>query len=189
MPLSLTTRRRQQTSTAKWSSSQQHLSQHQDLLTSNTQHSLRHHNHHIQQPIRKQRSFIEPSHLNNSRLSSYTGRNYLSRGLSVGRSHDIQRSFPKQVLKKQNSNNSHTDNGKSDRNSLKSEDLIKKNISACGQSSELLRNSRRIQAWSSTSSILKSLDKELAQLNGVVGKCKDVKAGIESVDYVEATKT
>ncbi|XP_037818852.1 GATA zinc finger domain-containing protein 11 [Lucilia sericata] len=183
MPLSLTTRRRQQTSssTAKWSSSstaQQHLVAQHFSATNNSNNLLR--QHFQNQPVRKQKSFIETSHLNKSLLTSHTGRAYLSRGLSVGRSHDIQRSaYPKQVLKKHSSITAAVGNGRNDRDTLKTGDLIKRNITSCGQSvvggSDFLRNSRRVQAWSSTSSILKSLDKELAQLNGVVGKCKDVK--------------
>ncbi|KNC21842.1 hypothetical protein FF38_03201 [Lucilia cuprina] len=186
MPLSLTTRRRQQTSSsstsAKWSSSsssaQQHLVAQHFAATNNSNNLLR--QHFQNQPVRKQKSFIETSHLNKTLLTSHTGRAYLSRGLSVGRSHDIQRSaYPKQVLKKHSSITAAIGNGSNERESLKTGELIKKNISSCGRSviggSDFLRNSRRVQAWSSTSSILKSLDKELAQLNGVVGKCKDAK--------------
>lgn len=185
MPLSLTTRRRQQTSsstaavaaTVKWSSTQQHLRT-DNAATSNANNLLR--QHYLNQSVRKQKSFIEPasSHLiHKSLLTTQTERSYLSRGLSVGRSHDIQQrsALQRHLLKKHS-----TITGRNDRDSLKTGDLIKRNITNCGlttttSGTELLRSSRRLQAWSSTSSILKSLDKELAQLNGVVGKCKDVK--------------
>lgn len=173
MPLSLTTRRRQQSSNAKWFS-QQHLNQlqqhPQDISATNvtqaTNNLIRHH--FIQQPVRKQRSFID------SRFTaSHTGgrSSNLSRGLSVGRSHDIAQQ--RTLLKKQSStaNSGHH---------VRTDELIKRNITtACGVQSggggELLRNSRKVQAWSSTSSILKTLDKELTQLNGAVAKPKDIK--------------
>lgn len=204
MPLSLTTRRRQQTLSAKWST-QQHLAQHlnKDVTATSTNNLLRSHYHpnNFNPAVRKQKSFIEPSHLNRNILSAHTGRAYLSRGLSVERSNDIQRfSFSKQVLKKHSSIVAAAQNckGKNEREPLKTGEAIKRNLTACEQSHpageggggvEFLRNSRRVQAWSSTSSILKSLDKELAQLNGVVGKCKDVKSQKARGDIVDNVKT
>ncbi|KAM7343776.1 uncharacterized protein ACRADG_010703 [Cochliomyia hominivorax] len=204
MPLSLTNHRRQQTSSSsssksllnsnKWSSTQhQHLRSDSSATVStgslnpsaSSNNLLRHH--YLNQTIRKQKSFLDSSQFINKShlLSAHAERSYLSRGLSVGRSHDIQqqRSFiQRHPLKKHSSITIQQNcNVKNESESLKTGDLIKRNITNCslkessGGGGEFLRNSRRIQAWSSTSSILKSLDKELAQLNGVVGKCKDVK--------------
>lgn len=168
MSLSLTTRRRLQTSSTKWTS-QQHLAQRDPLLRQ-----------HLAQPIRKQRSFIEPT----SKLTSYTGTNgrssYLQRGLSVGRTQDNQRVYNRQILKKQSAliDQQHSNGrkiGDEGSRSIKPESLIRKNIQDCGR---VDRPSRSIQAWSSTTSILKSLDKELEQLNGVLGKTKVIKNDI-----------
>lgn len=167
MSLSLATRRRDKTSTStiktKWSS-QQHLSQQE------------YQQQRLHQPVRKQRSFIESS--TKAQFTCNTGvgssRPTLARGVSVG-SQDIQRLHSRHILRK-HSSISHSSNGTSAKNS-KSDDLIRKNITACGQ---IERPSRTIQAWSSTSSILKSLDKELAHLNGVLDKSKDIRNDIQS---------
>ena len=179
MPLSLTTRRRQQTSNAKWFS-QQHLNQlqhhQQDISATNitqaTNNLIRHH--FIQQPVRKQRSFIDSRY-----TASHTGgrSSHLSRGLSVGRSHDIVQQ--RTLLKKQSTTATQHHAFANSGNHVRNDELVKRNITTtCGVQSggaELLRNSRKVQAWSSTSSILKTLDKELAQLNGTVAKPKDIK--------------
>uniref|UniRef100_A0A1I8NX39 Uncharacterized protein n=1 Tax=Stomoxys calcitrans TaxID=35570 RepID=A0A1I8NX39_STOCA len=175
MSLSLTTRRRDKTlsnTKNKWSSQQQ--------LSSALDKS---HQQHPHQPVRKQRSFIESS--SSSKFQSSCNSNSvgnsrpnLTRGLSVGRTQDIQQRLGtnKHILRKTSSINTYNSNNGPAIKSPQSNDLIKRNITACGQ---LDRPSRSVQAWSSTSSILKSLDKELAQLNNSLVKSKDIRNDIE----------
>ncbi|XP_075168322.1 uncharacterized protein LOC142240512 [Haematobia irritans] len=167
MSLSLSSRRRDKTLSAiktKWTS-QQHLSQQADQ--------------HHHQTVRKQRSFIESSSklLTTCNNSNGVGnsRPYLTRGLSVGRSPDIQqRLHSKHILRKHASIGSN--HAATATKSVKSDDLIKRNITSCNQ---IDRRTRSVQAWSSTSSILKSLDKELTQLNNALIKSKDIRNDIE----------
>ncbi|XP_005174895.2 J domain-containing protein DDB_G0295729 [Musca domestica] len=172
MSLSLTNRRHDKAPmpsssfrSNQWSGSQQHLSQdyHQLQLVHQT-------------TVRKQRSFIE---------TPTTSRPHLTRGLSVGRSSkDIH------YLQNRNALRKHSTfvgaKGTSSTKLFHADDLIKKNINACSQLER--PPTRSVQAWSSTSSILKSLDKELAQLNGVLVKSKDVRNSITKSGVVDKAR-
>lgn len=185
MSLSLAARRRtQNTSTSsvnKWPASYQTnsksssdiLKQQQQLRTPAT-------------TIRKQKSFIESNKLISTYAQNVAARNYLSRGLSVGRSNDyviatpsLQRAPPytKAPLRKYSSiqfTKEHIETSTSFGQKIKQSGNI--TTAGGGIAVNTKRNSRQsssIQAWSSTTSIFKSLDKELAAQQSGGSRSKD----------------